>query len=144
MILASEDIGNADPRALLIANAALQTAEFIGMPEARITLAQACVYLSLAPKSNASYMAIEKAMEDVKSGRVLEVLNHLKDTHYKGAKSLGRGEGYKYAHDYENHFVDQEYLAEDKIYYVPTEQGEEKKFKEYLGRHDIKKGLNAD
>ncbi len=132
VICAAEDVGNADPQALVVANAALQVSEFIGMPEARIPLAQATVYIACSPKSNASYMAIEQAMKDIAEDKTLEVPAHLKDTHYKGAEALGHGKGYQYAHDYEGHFVDQQYLPEKKHYYAPTEQGFEKKFKDYL------------
>ena len=132
VICASEDVGNADPQALILANAAFQVAEFIGMPEAQIPLAQATTYIASAPKSNASYLAIGKAMKDVAEGKTLEVPAHLKDSHYQGAKSLGHGKGYQYAHDYEGHYVKQQYLPEEKRYYVPTEQGYEKKLKDYL------------
>jgi putative ATPase len=132
VICASEDVGLADPQALVVANAAFQVAEFIGMPEARIPLAQATVYIACSPKSNASYLGIEKAMKDVADNRTLEVPAHLKDASYKGAKSLGHGEGYKYAHDYEGHHVAQEYLERKIKYYFPTEQGFEKKLKTYL------------
>ena len=131
VICAAEDVGNADPQALVVANAAHQASEFVGMPEAQIPLAQATVYIACSPKSNASYLAIEKAMKDVAEGKTLEVPAHLKDTHYKGAESLGH-EGYQYAHDYEHHYVSQAYLPEEKRYYIPTEQGHEKKFKAYL------------
>ena len=129
VICASEDVGNADPQALVLANAAMQVSEFIGMPEARIPLAQAAVYIACSPKSNASYLGIEKAMKDVAENKTLEVPRHLKDASYKGAKVLGHGEGYKYAHDYEGHFVEQDYLAERRHYYEPTDQGYEKNFK---------------
>lgn len=132
VICAAEDVGNADPQALILANAALQVSEFIGMPEAQIPLAQATTYIACAPKSNAAYMAIVNATKDVEEGRSLEVPMHLKDTHYKGAERLGRGEGYKYAHDFEGHHVAQEYLTESRRYYLPTEQGYEKNFKTYL------------
>lgn len=132
VICASEDVGNADPQALMLANAAMQVSEFIGMPEARIPLAQAVVYIACASKSNASYLGIEKAMKDVAEHKTLEVPPHLRDSHYQGAKLLGRGEGYQYAHDHESHFVDQEYLSERRRYYEPTEQGYEKNLKAYL------------
>ena len=132
VICAAEDVGNADPQALILANAAMQVSEFIGLPECRIPLAQATVYIACAPKSNASYMAIENATQDIKAGRTLEVPAHLKDSHYPAAKKLGHGEGYKYSHDYEGHFVEQEYLPEKRRYYFPTEQGYEKNFKAYL------------
>ncbi len=131
VIAAAEDVGNADPHALVLANAALQVSEFIGMPEARIPLAQAAVYIACSPKSNASYLGIEKAMKDVAEGRTLGVPAHLKNP-LKGSPLQERGQGYKYAHDYEGHFVDQEYLGEKRQYYVPTEQGYERNFKVYL------------
>ena len=109
-ILAAEDVGNADPQALVVANAAAQILEFIGMPEGRIPLAQAVTYVACAPKSNAAYLGIERAMKDVKENRTKEVPQHLKDAHYPGAKKLGRGKGYKYAHDYKDHYVEQEYM----------------------------------
>jgi putative ATPase len=130
VIHAAEDVGLADPMALVLANAAFQAAEFIGWPEARIPLAEATIYIATAPKSNSTVMAIGAAMKDVESGRTLAVPEHLRDSHYKGAKQLGHGEGYKYAHDFEGHFVPQDYLGADKIYYEPTEQGAEKKIKE--------------
>lgn len=124
IILASEDIGNADPRALNIAVSAKEAVEFIGMPEARIILAQAVTYLACAPKSNASYLAVEKALADVKEGRTLAVPKPLRGSGYKGAKRLGHT-GYKYAHDYDGHFVDQEYMPSAAVYYEPTRQGYE-------------------
>ena len=130
VIHAAEDVGLADPMALVLANAAFQAAEFIGWPEARIPLAEATIYIATAPKSNSTVAAIGAAMKDVESGRTLEVPKHLRDASYAGAKKLGHGEGYKYAHDYEGHFVAQDYLGVDKTYYEPTEQGVEKKIKE--------------
>jgi putative ATPase len=130
VIHAAEDVGLADPMALVLANAAFQAAEFIGWPEARIPLAEATIYIATAPKSNSTVMAIGAAMKDIESGRTLAVPEHLRDSHYSGAKKLGHGEGYKYAHDFEGHFVPQDYLGADKIYYEPTEQGVEKKIKE--------------
>jgi putative ATPase len=124
VILASEDIGNADPRGLSIATSAMQAVEFIGMPEAQLTLSQATTYLACAPKSNAATLAIGEAMRDVKSGKVLPVPRHLRDAHYKGSKELGHT-GYQYAHDCEHHFADQEYAPTDKLYYKPTQQGYE-------------------
>ena len=132
VICAAEDVGNADPQALILANAAFQVSEFVGMPEARIPLAQATVYIACSPKSNASYMGIENATKDVTENRTLEVPAALKDASYQGAKMLGHGVGYKYAHDYEGHHVSQEYLQERRQYYFPTEQGYEKKLKTYL------------
>ncbi len=134
VICASEDVGNADPRALMLANAAFQATEYLGMPEARIPLAQATVYIACAPKSNASYLAIDKAMKDVSENKTLGVPAHLKDASYKGAQQLGHGEGYKYAHDYEGHFVTQEYLEKKIQYYFPTDQGYEKNMKQALKR----------
>jgi len=130
VICAAEDVGLADPMALVLANAALQVSEFVGWPEARIPLAEATVYIATANKSNSAYLAIDAALEDVKSGRTLPVPEHLRDTHYQGAQRLGHGQGYEYAHDHPGHFVAQDYLGADKIYYEPTEQGVEKKIKE--------------
>jgi putative ATPase len=130
VIHAAEDVGLADPMALVLANAAFQAAEFIGWPEARIPIAEATIYIATANKSNSTIMAIDAALEDVKSGRTLPVPEHLRDAHYQGAKRLGHGEGYKYAHEFPGHFVVQDYLGADKRYYEPTEQGVEKKIKE--------------
>jgi len=124
VILASEDIGNADPRGLTVAVAALQAVEFVGMPEARIALSQATTYLATAPKSNAAIVAIDKAMADVQSGRVLPVPKHLRDAHYAGSKRLGHT-GYQYAHEGEGHFVVQEYIPTSAVYYEPTREGYE-------------------
>lgn len=132
VICAAEDVGNADPQALVLANAAFQISEFVGMPECRIPLAQAVCYIASAPKSNAAYLGIDKAMKDVEESRTLEVPQHLKDSHYKGAERLGHGIGYKYSHDYKDHYVDQKYIPEKKVYYEPTDIGYEKKIKEYL------------
>ncbi len=131
-ILAAEDVGNADPLALVLANAALQISEFVGMPEARIPLAQAVIYVSCAPKSNASYLAIDKAYQDIEQDRAQEVPDHLKDAHYQGAEKLGRGIGYKYAHDYEGHYVKQKYTKKIVKYYEPTDIGYEAKIKARL------------
>lgn len=130
LICAAEDVGLADPMALVLTVAAHQTAEFVGWPEARIPIAEAAIYIATANKSNSAYAAINAAMEDVQKGRTLAVPQHLKDTHYKGAKQLGHGEGYQYAHDHPDHFVPQDYLGTAKKYYEPTEQGTEKKIKE--------------
>src|SRR5437870_9382278 len=130
VIHAAEDVGLADPMALVLANAAFQAAEFIGWPEARIPLAEAALYIATAPKSNSTILAIDAALEDVKSGRTLAVPEHLRDAHYQGAKRLGHGEGYKYAHEFPEHFVAQDYLGANKRYYEPTEQGAEKNIKE--------------
>jgi len=133
-ILAAEDVGNADPMALVLANAALQISEFVGMPEARIPLAQAVIYVSCAPKSNASYLAIEKATQDIKENKVQEVPDHLKDANYSGAQNLGHGIGYKYAHDFPGHFVKQKYTRKKVRYYEPTNIGYEAKIKERLDK----------
>lgn len=137
VIAASEDVGNADPHALQVAVSAAQAVQFIGMPECRIILAQAVTYLSCAPKSNACYIGIEKAMEDVSDVQVKSVPSHLKDCHYHGAKELGNGLHYQYPHDFPGHYVQQQYLPDelvDRIYYEPTENGVEKKIKESLKR----------
>ena len=118
VICASEDVGNADPMALVVATSALRAVEFVGMPEAKIPLAQATIYVAKAPKSNACYKAIEAAMEDVEKEQTMEVPDHLKDSHYPGAKKLGHGQGYKYPHDYEG-YVEQDYLPKKKKYYKP-------------------------
>jgi len=125
IILASEDIGNADPRGLTVAVAAMQAVEFIGMPEARISLAQATTYLATAPKSNASYLAVEDALKDVRSGRLLAVPEHLKNLHVKAIGRDEPDEPYKYPHDYDQHTVRQDYLPVDRHYYRPTTQGYE-------------------
>jgi putative ATPase len=132
VICASEDVGMADPQALILAVAALQAVEFVGMPEAQIPLAHATVYIATAPKSNRAYAAIGKAMTEVKQGVTLPVPKHLRDTHYKSAKKLGHGEGYQYSHDHEGGYVPQAYLPEGRIYYEPTEIGYEKRVKERL------------
>jgi len=122
-ILASEDIGMADPRALLVAQAAYDIVERIGMPEAQLTLGQAAVYMATAPKSNASALAIWAAMKDAREGRTIPVPKHLRDAHYSGSKRLGHGEGYLYPHDAEGGFVPQDYLGVEKRYYQPKEIG---------------------
>jgi putative ATPase len=132
VICAAEDVGLADPMALVLANAALAASEFVGWPEARIPLAEATIYIATANKSNSAIVAIDAALVDVKSGRTLAVPDHLRDTHYKGAERLGHGKGYEYAHDHPGHFVAQDYLGADRIYYEPTEEGVEKKIKERL------------
>jgi putative ATPase len=131
-ILASEDIGNADPQGIQVAAAAYEITERIGMPECQLTLAQAAIYLACAPKSNASAMAIWSAAEDVKGQRVVPVPRHLRDAHYPGAKRLEHGQGYQYPHDHDAGFVQQEYLGVDKTYYRPTGRGYERQMAEYL------------
>jgi putative ATPase len=118
VICASEDVGNADPMALVLATSALRAVEFVGMPEGRIPLAQAAIYVALAPKSNASYAAIDAALEDIKNEETMEIPDHLKGSGYSGAKKLGHGEGYKYPHDFGGH-VEQEYMKKKKKYYKP-------------------------
>ena len=130
VIQAAEEVGLADPMALILAQAAHQAAEFIGWPEARIPIAEAALYVATANKSNSVILAINAALEDVRSGRTLAVPEHLRDSHYAGAKKLGHGEGYQYAHDGKDHFVAQDYLGAIKHYYQPTEQGIEKKIKD--------------
>ena len=132
VICAAEDVGLADPMALVLATSALEAAEFVGWPEAQIPLAEATIYIATANKSNSAVMAIAAALEDVRSGRTIPVPEHLRDASYKGAKRLGHGQGYEYAHDGQDHFVAQDYLGMDKIYYEPTEQGVEKKIKDRL------------
>src|SRR3954466_7864301 len=134
MICAAEDVGLADPMALVLATAAHQAAEFVGWPEARIPIAEATIYIATANKSNTSITAIDAALDDVKSGRTLAVPEHLRDAHYKGAARLGHGEGYQYSHDHPGHFVAQDYLGAQKRYYEPTDQGVEKKIKERLDK----------
>ncbi len=135
MICASEDVGNADPQALQVAVAAAQAVERLGMPEARIPLAQAAIYVASAPKSNASYLAVDAALERVRSETIRTVPPHLQDSHYKGAAKLGHGLDYKYAHDYPDHYVAQQYLPDEvrgAVFYRPTEMGREKDIKEWL------------
>jgi putative ATPase len=134
LIHAAEDVGLADPMALVLAAAAHQAAEFVGWPEARIPIAEAALYIATANKSNSVITAIDAALEDVRSGRTLAVPQHLRDGHYAGAKRLGHGEGYQYAHDHAGNFVPQDYLGAMKRFYEPTEQGVEKKIKERVER----------
>ena len=134
VVHAAEDVGLADPMALVLARAAAEAAEFIGWPEARIPIAEAALYIATANKSNSVIVAIDAALEDVRSGRTLAVPSHLRDAHHKGAKQLGHGEGYQYAHDHEGHFVPQDHLGEPRRYYEPSDQGVEKKIKERVDR----------
>jgi len=133
-IAAAEDVGNADPQALLVANATWQICEFIGLPEAQIPLAQATVYLATAPKSNASYMGLLAARKDVEENRTVPVPRHLRDAGYAGAKRLQRGEGYVYPHDFEGGYVSQYYGVEPGAYYSPTDRGHEREIGERLKR----------
>jgi putative ATPase len=130
MICAAEDVGLADPMALILATAAHQAAEFVGWPEARIPIAEATVYIACAPKSNSACLAVDAALADVRAGRTLPVPEHLRDTHYAGAERLGHGKGYQYAHDHPGHFVAQDYLGAARRFYAPTDQGHERKIKE--------------
>jgi putative ATPase len=123
VILASEDIGNADPNALPLAVAAMQACEFVGLPECQLTLAQTVTYLACAPKSNAATVAIGEARHDIREGRLLPVPRHLQDSHYAGAKRLGHGEGYEYAHNAEGAVSAQDYLGVEREYYRPTDRG---------------------
>ncbi len=125
VICASEDVGNADPMALVVAAAALQSAEFVGLPECQLPLAQAVTYIATAPKSNASAMAIWNARKDVKEGRTLGVPKALRDANYHGAKQLGHGEGYQYSHDSPTGHIAQEFLPETRKYYQPVDRGHE-------------------
>lgn len=146
VIAASEDVGNADPMALLIANSAFAAVEKIGMPEGRILLAQAVTYIATAPKSNASYVAIDEALSDVRNKSLLPVPVHLKDTHYRGASQLGHGEGYQYAHASEEGWVDQDYLGVEREYYRPVERGFEatirKRLEVFKERREKKSGTD--
>jgi len=133
LICASEDVGNANPMALVTAQAAFSAAEVLGMPEARIVLAQAAIYVACSPKSNASYLAVNAAQAEVKSGTEREVPLHLRDGSKDGA-ALGHGRGYKYPHDFENHYVRQEYMPAPKVFYEPTDQGFEAEIAKRLKR----------
>jgi putative ATPase len=136
-ILASEDIGNADPAALSLATAAMEAVDFVGMPEARIILAQATAFLACAPKSNAAYLGIEEALKDIQEGRTLPVPRPLRDSsHGRAAETFGHT-GYKYAHDYPGHVVDQEYVPTTKIYYRPTAQGYEERIRKRLEQWEL-------
>jgi putative ATPase len=132
IICAAEDVGNADPQALILAAAALQALEFVGLPECQLHLAQAVTYIATAPKSNASTLAIARAREDVRTGRTLTVPPHLRDSHYQGAAERGHGEGYLYSHDYPGGWVAQAYLPEERRYYEPVDRGYEAGVRERL------------
>lgn len=135
VICASEDVGNADPQALTVATQAMLAIERIGMPEGRIILSQAALYVAAAPKSNASYMAINAALSDVEHREIGTVPSHLRDSHYSGAKELNHGQGYLYAHDYPHHYVEQQYLPDALLgtsYYHPTQEGYEKEIKKLM------------
>ena len=132
VILASEDIGNANPEALLISDATMNIVSKIGMPEAALTLAQATIYLTMSPKSNAVYRSIGKALDAVESGDILPVPLHLRDSHYSGAKEMGYGKGYLYPHNFPRHYVKQKYLSEDRKFYSDDGIGFEKQLKNWL------------
>ncbi len=132
VIAAAEDVGNADPHALGVATAAFQAVDFVGMPEAQIPLAQAVIYVATAPKSNSAVVAINKAREAVRDEKTREVPVHLRDASYAGAKQLGHGEGYQYAHEFEGHIVEQEYVPNGERFYVPSDQGYERRIAERL------------
>lgn len=132
VICASEDVGNADPRALVVAVSALHALEKIGMPEGRIPLSQAAIYVATAPKSNASYAAVEKAAESIRSEPLQEVPTHLKDSHYRGAERLGAGKGYRYPHNFEGHFIHQKYMNIPRSFYNPSSEGFERIIKSRL------------
>lgn len=134
VITAAEDIGNAAPFGLVLAQAAADATIMVGMPECQLPLAQAAIYLACSPKSNASALAIWSAAKDVRDGQTLPVPRHLRDTHYAGAARMGAGDGYRYPHDYPGGVVAQEYLGVDKQYYVPTDHGQEVRLREYVER----------
>ena len=144
VICAAEDVGNAAPFALVLATAAQQAVEFVGMPEARIPMAQAVTYIACSPKSNAAYLAVEAALADVREGRTLPVPDALRGTGYVGAERLGHGKGYQYAHDFAGHWVDQDYLPTTRIYYRPTELGQEKALKNRLDAIRRARGIADD
>ncbi|MCA9235501.1 MAG: replication-associated recombination protein A [Planctomycetales bacterium] len=132
VILASEDVGNADPQALSMAVATMQACEFVGLPECQLALAQCVAYLACAPKSNAATVAIGEARTDVREGRLVPVPKHLKDAHYGGAKRLGHGDGYQYAHDAEGGVASQDYLGVEREYYRPVDRGFEAELQQRL------------
>ena len=137
MICAAEDVGNADPNALVVATNASLAVERIGMPEGRIILAQAALYVACAPKSNAAYMAIDEALKVVAQNKTAAIPASLQDAHYKAASKLSRGVGYKYAHNYPNHYVDQQYLPDDLVgtrFFYPSGTGYEVQIEEHLRR----------
>ena len=147
MICVAEDVGNADPNALVVATNASMAVERIGMPEAQIILSQAAAYVACAPKSNSSCVAIERAMSEVERSGNLPIPTHLQDAHYKGAAKLGHGTGYLYAHDYPNHYVEQQYLPYElngKEFYKPSGNGYEAKIREHMKRIKEEASKNND
>jgi putative ATPase len=146
-VCAAEDVGNADPMATILAAAAVQISEFVGLPEAQLHLAQAAIYVACAPKSNASAKAVWKAVSEVESEPTIPVPDHLKDSHYAGAKRMGYGSDYKYPHNFKESFVLQEYLPKHlkKKYYSPTQQGYEKNIRQYLQKLErLVKNIKGD
>ncbi len=146
VILASEDVGNADPHALPLAVATMQACEFVGLPECALNLAQCVAYLACAPKSNASTVAIGEATADVREGRLLPIPVHLQDSHYAGSKRLGHGEGYEYAHDAAGGVAAQDYLGVEREYYRPVDRGFEAELRERLAaiREVLRRGRQSD
>jgi putative ATPase len=144
VIFASEDVGNADPRGIMVATAVWNAVEMVGLPECQLNLAQGVTFLASCQKSNSSTVAIGKATTDVREGRTLPVPKHLKDSHYSGAKTFGHGEGYVYSHSAPDAWVDQEYLPEDRRYYLPSDRGHEAIIKKFLDElRSRKKGGSA-
>jgi putative ATPase len=141
VILASEDIGNADPQSLVVAVSAMQACEMVGLPEAQLILSQTVAYLALAPKSNAATKAIGAARRDVREKEIVPVPKHLRDAHYSGAKELGHGDGYEYSHNHEDGIAAQDYLGVDRTYYEPVGRGFEQQLQQRLG--EIKKKLRG-
>ena len=140
VICASEDVGNADPHALQVAVSAMHAVQFLGMPEGKFALSQAALYIACAPKSNAACKAVDAAFEDVASVQIKSIPQHLQDAHYKGAKDLNRGTGYKYPHNFPGNYIKQQYLPDElvgKTYYTPTENGVEKRIAESLKARNI-------
>ena len=145
VIAAAEDVGNADPMALVVANSAAQATELIGMPECRIPLVQAVTYIATAPKSNAAIAAIDAALSDVRNQRIVPVPIHLRDAHYTGAKRLGHGEGYQYAHNSPDGWVDQDYLGVERTYYHPVNRGFEAELQKRLEKwRSLRKTQSSD
>ena len=142
VILASEDVGNADPQALVVAVAAMQACEFVGLPECQLTLSQCVAYLALAPKSNAATTAIGNAIKDVREKKIVPVPKHLRDSHYKGASELGHGEGYEYSHNAQDGVAAQEYLGVERSYYQPVDRGFESELSERIEK--IKRQLRGE
>ena len=137
MVMASEDVGLAYPQAVAVVKACVDSANMLGLPEARIPLAQAAIFLATAPKSNSAILAVEGALADLRAGRTGEVPPHLRDAHYEGAAQLGHGTGYQYAHGYPNHYVKQQYLPDplkNRTYYTYGENKTEQAAKQYWDR----------